>query len=149
MGRVSWLVRGSCVVAPICVNYGPRHFGPDCNLWLVLATCRGFMGPGKPSSLVTTLSNHTSLLWGGLLEGEWGSPGWRPGHASLGANTSSQGQGPDFNLVGTLPMIVVRETPGATRTMCQSGSSPAGCISTQVIATLSDTSDRLFIAVIL
>jgi hypothetical protein len=30
----------------------------------------GFMGPGKPSSLVTTLSNHTSLLQGSLLERE-------------------------------------------------------------------------------
>jgi hypothetical protein len=34
------------------------------------------MGPDKLSSLVTTLSNNTSLLWGGLVEGEWGSPGW-------------------------------------------------------------------------
>jgi hypothetical protein len=30
----------------------------------------GFMGPDKPSSPVTTLSNRTSLLRGGLLEGE-------------------------------------------------------------------------------
>jgi hypothetical protein len=30
----------------------------------------GFMGTGKPSSPVTTLSNRTSLLHGGLLEGE-------------------------------------------------------------------------------
>jgi hypothetical protein len=30
----------------------------------------GFMGPSKPSSPVTTLSNHPSLLKGGLLEGE-------------------------------------------------------------------------------
>jgi hypothetical protein len=30
----------------------------------------GFMGPSKPSSLVTTLSNRTSLLQDGLLEGE-------------------------------------------------------------------------------
>jgi hypothetical protein len=30
----------------------------------------GFMGPGKPSSLVTTLLNRPSLLQGGLLEGE-------------------------------------------------------------------------------
>jgi hypothetical protein len=34
------------------------------------------MGPGKPSSLVTTLSNCTFLLWGGLVEGEWDSLGW-------------------------------------------------------------------------
>jgi hypothetical protein len=30
----------------------------------------GFMDLGKPSSLVTNLSNRTSLLQGGLLEGE-------------------------------------------------------------------------------
>jgi hypothetical protein len=30
----------------------------------------GFMAPGKPSSPETNLSNHTSLLQGGLLEGE-------------------------------------------------------------------------------
>jgi hypothetical protein len=30
----------------------------------------GFIGPGKPSSLVTTLSNYTSLLQGGLWKGE-------------------------------------------------------------------------------
>jgi hypothetical protein len=30
----------------------------------------GFMGADKPSSPVTTLSNHPSLLSGGLLEGE-------------------------------------------------------------------------------
>jgi hypothetical protein len=34
-----------------------------------------FMRPGKPSSPVTTLSNCTSLLQGGLLEGERDSPG--------------------------------------------------------------------------
>jgi hypothetical protein len=41
--------------------------------WKAL-TCNGrmsdFMGPSKPSSPVTTLSNHTSLLRGRLLEGE-------------------------------------------------------------------------------
>jgi hypothetical protein len=30
----------------------------------------GFMGPDKPSSLVTTLSNYLSLLRGGLFEEE-------------------------------------------------------------------------------
>jgi hypothetical protein len=37
------------------------------------------MGSGKPSSPVTTLLNHPSLLRGSLLEGEWDSPGRRPG----------------------------------------------------------------------
>jgi hypothetical protein len=36
-----------------------------------------FMGPGKPNSLVTILSNRTSLLQGGLVEGKWGSQRWR------------------------------------------------------------------------
>jgi hypothetical protein len=45
----------------------------------------GFMGPSKLSSPVTTLSNRTSLLHGGLLEGEWGSPGWRPGQTITGS----------------------------------------------------------------
>jgi hypothetical protein len=62
----------------------------------------GFIGSGKPSNLVTTLSNHTSLLRGGLLEGEWGSlddgrAGWL-----LGVKASSREQGPDFDLLGTL-----------------------------------------------
>jgi hypothetical protein len=39
------------------------------------------MGPNKPSNLVTTLSNRPSLLQGGLVEGEWGSPGWQPDRA--------------------------------------------------------------------
>jgi hypothetical protein len=30
----------------------------------------GLMGPDKLSSLLTTLSNHTSLFQGGLVEGE-------------------------------------------------------------------------------
>jgi hypothetical protein len=34
----------------------------------------GFMGPGKPSSLVTALSNHPSMLQGGLLEGRMRQP---------------------------------------------------------------------------
>jgi hypothetical protein len=37
------------------------------------------MGPGKPSSLVTTLLKRPSLLRGGFVVGEWGSPGWRLG----------------------------------------------------------------------
>jgi hypothetical protein len=43
------------------------------------------MGLDKSSSLVTTLSNRPSLLRGGLLEGEWGSPGWRPGRMIAGS----------------------------------------------------------------
>jgi hypothetical protein len=35
----------------------------------------GFMGPGKPSSLVTTLLNRTFLLQGSCMKGEQDSPG--------------------------------------------------------------------------
>jgi hypothetical protein len=44
-----------------------------------------FYGPSKPSILVTTLSNRPSLIRGGLAEGEWGSPGWRPGRTIAGS----------------------------------------------------------------
>jgi hypothetical protein len=37
---------------------------------IVLTACRAFLGPDKPSSLVTTLSNLTSLYQGGFMEGE-------------------------------------------------------------------------------
>jgi hypothetical protein len=41
---------------------------------------------------------------------------------SLGAMTSSQEHGTDFDLVGTSQMVVVRETPRVARTVCWSGS---------------------------
>jgi hypothetical protein len=62
---------------------------------------------------------------------------------SLGAKTSSREQGPSFDLVGTLQMIVVCETREAKRTTCWSDSSPAGCTSIQITMTLSDMSDPL------
>jgi hypothetical protein len=58
------------------------------------------------------------------------------------------GAGANFNLVGTSQIVVVRETLEATCTTCGSGSSPVGCISIRVNATLSDMSGRLSIAVI-
>jgi hypothetical protein len=57
-------------------------------------------------------------------------------------------QGPSFDLVGTSQTVVVCETLGFTRTMCQSGSSPTGCISIRVPTTLSDMSNRLSVVVI-
>jgi hypothetical protein len=70
----------------------------------------GFMRLGKPSSLVTTLSNRTSLLQGGL---------WRENKVaqddgrverSLETKISSQEQGSNFDLVETSRKVVVRET---------------------------------------
>jgi hypothetical protein len=51
-----------------------------------------FVSPDKPSSPVTTLLNRPSLLWGGLLEGEWDNLGWRLGRTIAG------GGGQDFIL---------------------------------------------------
>jgi hypothetical protein len=44
----------------------------------------------------------------------------------MGGKTSFLEQGSNFDLVGTLRTVVVRETRGAAGTMCWSGSSPAG-----------------------
>jgi hypothetical protein len=62
---------------------------------------------------------------------------------SLGAKTSFQEQNPNFDLVGTSRIVVVRETHGATHMMCWSGSSPAGCTPIRITVTLLDMCDRL------
>jgi hypothetical protein len=62
---------------------------------------------------------------------------------SLGVKTSYREQGPSFDLVGTLWVVVVRETREVKRTTCWSGSSPVGCILIRITMTLSDISDRL------
>jgi hypothetical protein len=67
---------------------------------------------------------------------------------SLGVKTSSREQSLNFDLVGTTRTVVVRGTPRVTCTTYWSGSSPIGCKPIQITATLSDMSDRLFIAVI-
>jgi hypothetical protein len=78
----------------------------------------GFMGPGKSSSLVTTLLNRTPcfkvVLWReNEVAQDDGWVGW-----SLGTKISSQEQGPNFDLVGTSRKVVVCETWEATCTMC-------------------------------
>jgi hypothetical protein len=78
VGSRPWLLWDSKVVALACVDYGPRRFSPGGQALICTDRMSGFMGLGKLSSLVTTLSNHTSLLRGGLVEGEWGNPAWRP-----------------------------------------------------------------------
>jgi hypothetical protein len=45
-------------------------FWPQWQVLICTDRMSSFMGPGKPSSPVTTLSNCTSLLHGGLLKGE-------------------------------------------------------------------------------
>jgi hypothetical protein len=57
-----------------------------------------FMSPGKPSRPVTTLSNRTSLLQGGLLEGEWGSAGQRSGQMIAGGQDFISGAGTQVRL---------------------------------------------------
>jgi hypothetical protein len=71
---------------------------PDGQALICTAHMSSFMGPGKPSSLVTTLLNRTSLLRGGLLEGEWGSPGWRVGWTITGSQDFVLGVGVWFQL---------------------------------------------------
>jgi hypothetical protein len=67
---------------------------------------------------------------------------------SLGAKTSFQEQSPNFDLVGTSPIVVVCETRGATHMMCWSGSYPVGCTLIRIVVTLSDMSGRLLVIVI-
>jgi hypothetical protein len=80
----------------------------------------GFMGPDKPSNLVTTLSNYLSLLRGGLWrENEVAQDDRRVGR-SLGTKISSREQRPDFDLVRTSQKVIVRETREGTRvTYCR------------------------------
>jgi hypothetical protein len=101
------------------------------------------MDSGKSSRLVTTLSNRTFMLQGGLLEEEWGSSGQRLSRTIAGGQDFIPGAGARFDLVGTLQTVVVRETRETTRTMCWSCSSPAWCTSIRVTATLLNMSDCL------
>jgi hypothetical protein len=130
----------------VLINYRDV-FGPDGQDLNCTDCMLGFMGYGKPGSLVITLSNHPSLLRGGL---------WRENEATqddgqagrcLGAKTSSREKRPDFELVGTLWTVIVREIHGATHMTCWSCSSPTGCTPIQITVTLLDMSVRLFIAV--
>jgi hypothetical protein len=59
------------------------------------------------------------------------------------AKTSSREQGPDFDIVGTCERLSYVRAPGVKRMVCWSGSSPVGCISIRVAATLSVMSDSL------
>jgi hypothetical protein len=101
------------------------------------------MGPSKPSRLVTTLSNRPSLHQGGLLQGEYAAHDDDRVGRSLGANTSSWEQGPNFDLVGTSRTVVIHETQEAMRTTYWLGSFPAGCTPIRITATPSYMSDRL------
>jgi hypothetical protein len=84
---------------------------------IVLTAYQAFMGPYKLSSLVTILSNHTSLLQGGFSVGQCS-----PGRAELwlGSKTSSWMQEPNFDLVETSWKVVVREfLETAHKTCCK------------------------------
>jgi hypothetical protein len=88
-----------------------------------------FMGSDKLGSLVTTLSNHPSLLRGDLWRGTEVAHDDGRAKRSVGIKISSREQRPDFDLVGILRRVVVRETHGAKRMTCCSGSSPTECTS--------------------
>jgi hypothetical protein len=85
---------------------------------IVLTACQAFIGSDKLSILVTNLSNHTSLLQGGFMEGGWGSQDDGRAELLLGTKTSSRVQGPAFDLVGTSWKVVVRDAGEGARTMC-------------------------------
>jgi hypothetical protein len=72
----------------------------------------------------------------------------RHGGSSGQSKTSSREQGPDFDLVGTLRMVIVRETHGATCMTCWSGSFPVGCTPIRIFVTFLDISGRLLVVVI-
>jgi hypothetical protein len=96
VNRGKWISKGKGWETTVAI---PRfQGGSPCLCWLRTASfwprwqaliCTGhlssFMGPGKPTIPVTTLSNRTSLLRSGLLEGEWGNSGWRPGRMIAGS----------------------------------------------------------------
>jgi hypothetical protein len=86
-----------------------HRFGPDGQALNCTDHMSSFMGPGKLSSLVTTLSNCPSLLQSGLWrENEVAQDdGWTG--RSLGTKISSREQRSDFDLVGTSRKVVVRE----------------------------------------
>jgi hypothetical protein len=56
--------------SPCLCQLRTTSFWPRWTSFICTDCMSGFMGHGKPSSLVTTLSNHTSLLQGGLVEGK-------------------------------------------------------------------------------
>jgi hypothetical protein len=102
-----------------------------------------FLGPGKPSSPVTTLSNRSRPTSRWFIRGRMRHQDDGRAGRSLGAKTLSREQSPDFDLVGTSWMVAVCETRGATYMTCWSCSSPAGCTPIWIATTLSNMSDRL------
>jgi hypothetical protein len=58
------------VVAPHVSIKDRVILAPVSKFRIVLTACWAFMGLDKPSSVVATLLNHTSLLQGGFMEGE-------------------------------------------------------------------------------
>jgi hypothetical protein len=54
------------VVAPTCIDLGPRCFGPGRQASFCTDHILGFIGASKLSSLVTALLNHPSLHQGCL-----------------------------------------------------------------------------------
>jgi hypothetical protein len=106
------------------------------------------MGPDKPSSSVTTLSNHTSLLWGGLLEGELGSPRWWPGQMIAGGQAFILGAGAQIRLSRDFTDGCHTWDPRGHVYDVSVRFFPSYCISFRIAATLSDMSGRLSVAVI-
>jgi hypothetical protein len=70
VGRGSWLSEAPRWLPPPVSIKDHAVLGPVSKFRIVLTAYRCFMGPDKLTNLVTTLSNHTSLLQGGFMEGE-------------------------------------------------------------------------------
>jgi hypothetical protein len=106
---------------------------------LVLCTghMSGFMGPDKPSSFCNYyVEPHLPASCGAFTFGE----GMRPR-----AKTSSQEQGPDFNLVGTCEWLSYVRTSESQPFDVLVKFFPAGCISIRVTTTLSVMSGSLLL----
>jgi hypothetical protein len=105
------------------------------------------MGPGKSSSLVTTLSNRTSLLQGDRMEGEWGSPGWRSDHTIAGNQDFIPEAGAWFQPSRNFTEGCRTWDPKGYMYDVLSGSSPVGYTLIQITAMLLDMSDRLQVVI--
>jgi hypothetical protein len=144
VGRALWLLLCSKVIAPYMYRLRTVLFWPRLTSFALYWPHVGFMGPVKPSSPVTTLSNRSSFEVVCWRENEVAQDdGWAG--RLLGANTSSREHGPRFDLEGTSRTVVIHETWEAKHTTCWLGYSTAGCTPIRITVTLSYMSDCLLL----
>jgi hypothetical protein len=107
-----------------------------------------FMGPRKSRSLITTLSNCTSLLEGGFMEGKWGSPGWQPSQTIVENQDFIRGAGARFRPSRDFAEGCHMQDQRGHAYDVLLGSYHTGCTPIRIAVTLSDMSDQLLIAII-